>query len=216
MSCFDQALKTIIKPWFVIIYLCFTAISFFYFDKPTAFYFHHLALKTSFPPIFWLTKFGTGAVYMVFFLLAALFFRYIRHNKQWEARSWFLWLCVLVPNLICGILKVLIGRARPELLFDHQLYGFYGPHINELYWSFPSGHTTTVTALVLGLSILLPRFCYIFLIVGLTVISTRILLTNHYVSDVMLTGYLTTMEIGLLLFYLRQKHWLVSVTSKIK
>lgn len=204
-----------LSPGIAISYLCVTVLSFFYFDKPIAYYFHNLALKTKLPAIFWITKLGTGAIYMALFLLLALFFRYIRHNKQWEIRCWFLWLCVLVPNIICGILKVLLGRARPELLFDQQLYGFYGSHINELYWSFPSGHTTTVTSLIIGLSLLFPRFCYAFLIAGFSIIATRILLTNHYFSDVMLTSYLTLIEVGVLLFYLRRNRLFAPVINKI-
>lgn len=213
MPCFDRVLKLMMRPLVAISYLCFIVLSFFYFDKPIAYYFHSLSLKTTLPPIFWITKLGTGAIYMSLFLLLALFFRYIRQNKQWEARSWFLWLCVLIPNIVCGVLKVCLGRARPELLFDHHIFGFYGVHTNQLYWSCPSGHTTTVTGLALGLSILFPRFCYAFLIAGLGVISTRVFLTNHYLSDVMFTGYLTFLEMGFLLFYLRRKNWLSSVIN---
>ena len=144
---FDRLFKTVTKPWVAISLGMFIIISFFYFDKPVAYFFHVLDLKQHYPIVYWITNLGIGAVDLTLLFLFALFFRYIRRNKQSEARSWFLFLCVLIPNIICVALKTLLGRARPELLFDKSLYGFYGFHTNSQFWSLPSGHTTTVMGL---------------------------------------------------------------------
>ena len=211
MSPFDRLLRIMLQPWVAVSYLSFTVLSFLYLDKPIAYFLHGLEIKTRVPLIYWITKLGQGAVYMALFFILAVFFRYMRRNKEFETRSWFLLLCVLVPNIICGILKVLLGRARPELWFDSQLFGFYGMHFNASFWSFPSGHTTTIAGLVFGLSIVFPRYFYAFIVSGLVVISTRVLLTDHYLSDVMATGYITLLEVGMLLVLLRRKAWLRSV-----
>ena len=117
---------------------------------------------------------------------------------------WFLWLCVLVPSLVCLVLKVLLGRARPDLLFNEHLYGFFGLKTHAPYWSFPSGHTTTVMGFVFGLSVLFPRKCYLFILAGSIVVLSRILLTHHYLSDVMAASYLALLEVGLLFWWSRR------------
>ncbi len=208
---FDRLLKTMLQPWVAMGYLCFVVLSFFYFDKPVAYFFHGLPLKAKLPLLSLVSMVGVGFAYIAVFFLLALFFRYIHRSKEYEARSWFLWLCVLIPNLICLVFKLLLGRARPELLFDSQLYGIYGMHFTRPFWSFPSGHTTTITGLVFGLCVVFPRHCYAFLFAGLLVISTRVILTQHYLSDVLTTAYLTLLEVGLVLIILRRKAWLSSV-----
>ena len=205
MTAFDRLFNIMIRPWIAISYICFIVLSFVYFDKPVAYFFHNLDLKINLPLLSWITKLGIGAVYMIGLLLLALFFRYIHRNKQWEVRSWFLWLCVLGPNLISLVLKVLLGRARPVLLFDEKLYGFFGLHSSSDFWSMPSGHTTTVMGLMFGLSIVFPRYFMAFILSGLVIISTRILLTDHYISDVLVTSYLTLIEVGVLLYFARRQ-----------
>lgn len=213
MAPFDRFLKTMLRPWVAGCYLGIVVLSFFYFDKLSAYYLHDLNLQVKLPFIYWLTCIGAGEIYISALFLLALFCRYILRNKEWEARTWFLWLCILFPYLICGVLKVTLGRARPDLLFDSQLFGFYGMHFTSTYWSFPSGHTTTIMALVLGLSIIFPRHCCAFLMTGILVVSTRVLLAQHYLSDVMATSYLTLLEVGLLLMVLRRKDWLTLAFS---
>ncbi len=208
MKFFDRLLTVMTKPWAVLSYISVCIVSFLYLDKPIAYYLHGLDLKTNIPLVYWCTQLGEGLIYIVSFGLLALFFRYIRPNKQWEARAWFLWLCVLIPYFICGVLKVTLGRARPELLFNEQLYGFYGFHTHSPFWSMPSGHTTTITCLVLGLCILFSRYSIAFILAGVVVILTRILLTHHYLSDVLVSSYLAFLEVGLLVYLLKRKAWL--------
>ena len=208
MTPFERIEKNMLRPWVAIPYLCFVTMSFLYFDQSIALYFHQMNLRLKLPFIHWLTHLGTGELYVAGLFILALYFRYVRPIKKHEVRCWFLWLCVFVPYFICAILKINLGRARPELFFDKQLYGFYGFHLNSQYWSFPSGHTSAITGLGLGLVILFPRYCYAFVMSGLLLISTRVLLTNHYCSDVLTTVYLTSLEIVLLVLVLRRKAWL--------
>ncbi len=211
MSPFDRLLKTMLQPWIAASYVGFTVLSFFYFDKPIAYFFNGFALLKTLPLLKLIAAIGINKIYIVGLFLLFMFFRYIRRDKEWEARLLFLWLCVLVSSLICFVLKVLLSRARPELLFDNQLYGFYGMQLNPKFWSFPSGHTTTITSLAFGLCIVFPRHCYAFLLTGLLILSTRIFLSKHYLSDVMLTSFLTLLEVRLLLSLLHRRAWLTSV-----
>ena len=208
MSPFDRSLKTMLQPWVAISWLSFVVLSFFYLDEPIARFFYELDLRSKLPVLYWLTNLGVGEFYIAGLFLLAMFYRYVRPNQLKQTRSWFLWLCIIFPYVVCLVLKVCLGRARPELLFSHHIYGFFGLHFQHMYWSFPSGHTTTIMGLVFGFIVLFPRYCYLFFFAGLMVVSTRVLLTNHYLSDVLMTSYLTLLEIGLVLLFLRRKAWL--------
>ncbi|KTC84162.1 phosphatase PAP2 family protein [Legionella brunensis] len=208
MSPFDRLLAIMTKPGVMIGYVGLIVLSFLYFDKPIAEYFYNFDVRKHLALIGWITKLGLGVLYMSLFFILAVFFRYIRTNREWEARAWFLFMCVVIPNAICVFLKVLFGRARPNLWIHNDLYGFYGLQFHAPFWSFPSGHTTTIMSVVFGLSIVFPRYCYALLLTGITVAMSRVLLTHHYLSDVLVAGYLSLLEIGILLCFLRRKSWL--------
>lgn len=205
MSEFDKLFKIMTRFPIVMAYILVIAGSFFYLDKPVAYFFHAMDLKQQIPLLSWITNLGIGAVDISLLFLFALLFRYVYRNKQWETRCWFLFLCVFIPNLICVVLKLLLGRARPELLFEQSLFGFYGLHANSQFWSFPSGHTTTVMSLIFGLSVVFPRYILAFLVTGFIIIATRVLLTDHYLSDVLATTYLTLIEIGWLTPFINKR-----------
>ncbi|KTD21375.1 phosphatase PAP2 family protein [Legionella londiniensis] len=212
MTPFQRLFSTLTNPWVATIYWGFIAISFIYFDLPVAKYLHQLDLRHNFPLLNWLTKLGIGGIYFVGFFLLGLFFRYVYPKKQWEYKAWFLWFCVVIPSTICLFLKVTLGRARPGLYFDDQLYGFYWLQKNAPFWSFPSGHTTNIMGLVFGLSIIFPRFGYYFIVPGFCITLTRVLLTHHYLSDVLAAAYLAMLEIGLFYIWLKRKYWLIART----
>lgn len=214
MTPFERLLAIMIKPLVMVSCIGVIVVSFLYFDRPIAHYLHGVDLRNNLSCLNWFTMLGLSPLYLIPLFLLALFFRYIRHNRTWEVRTWFLWLCVLFPTIICLILKMLLGRARPDLLFgSSQQYGFYGWHTDASYWSFPSGHTTTAMGLVFGLCVLFPRFFYMFISLGLFLVSSRILLTHHYLSDVMSAAYLALLEVGLLLWWFKRKNLLIQGCS---
>jgi len=206
---FERLLKIMIKPYVLMSYLALIILSILYADRPIAYYFHAFNFHWGLPFLKGLTLFGASIFYIGPLFILALYFRYVHVNKVWEKRSWFLWLCVFIPNSICLLLKIGIGRARPDLLFKEHLYGFYGFKTHAPYWSFPSGHTTTVMGLMFGLCILFPRYSYAYLLFGVLVVITRVMLTHHYLSDVLTAGYLTLIEVGLLYYWLKSKNRLL-------
>jgi membrane-associated phospholipid phosphatase len=205
MTPFERIFNAMTRPVPMIGYALLVVLSFFYMDKSIVFYVQSLHLDSHFPVLWLLTHLGESVVYLMALLLMAVFFRYVVHHPLWEERSLFLWLCVLIPNLICLALKILLGRARPELLLNEHLYGFYGLQYSSLYWSLPSGHTTTILGLVCGLSVLFPKKTWFFLITGLIVVASRVLLLQHFLSDVLVAAYLVLLEVGILVLVLRRK-----------
>lgn len=207
MSPFDRLFTLMTKPLAVVLYLSAIALLVFDFDKPIALYFYFLNLRIHLPILDFITRLGLGSIYIPTFFVLALFFRYIVVKREWEARAWFLLLCVAIPGIICLMLKVIFGRARPIALLYHH-YGFYGIKWNAYYWSFPSGHTSAIMGVMLGLCIVFPRYFYAFLLVGIMVALTRVFLGHHFLSDILFAAYLALLEVGLLLCVLRRKSWL--------
>lgn len=208
MSPFDKLFKIMTKPLVAFIYVSLIVLFFVYFDKPLTSYLYILDSRHGFPILSYVTRLGIGALYLPTFIILGLFFRYIRKNYECEARAWFLLLCLFIPSIICVFLKITLGRARPSMFFEAQQYGFYWFQLNPHFWSFPSGHTTTIMGVVMGLGVVFPRYFYALLLTGIAVALSRVLLTHHYVSDVMTATYLTMLEIALILYVLRRKSWL--------
>lgn len=213
---FNRIAAVAIQPISIVSAFLFCIISFFYLDLPLAVYLYHLDLENSAPILSWLTSFGLGMVYLTLFIIAGLLFRFHLKNRVWEARMWFLATCVTLSAGICVILKILLGRARPIMWFDFHQWGFYGLQSKSVYWSLPSGHTTNIMAVVLGLSIIFPLHARALLGAGLLIAFSRVLLTFHYLSDVVSAVYLTLLEISLLCLYLKKKGWLLPAISSDK
>lgn len=204
MYLFNKVFSFMLKPWVVISILSLVVISFFYIDKNLALYIHSLHLGEGVLVLSIITTMGISGIYLAILPILAIVL-YLFHKKTWSLRVCMLWCLVFFPTLITYVLKNFLGRARPIALFNNDLFGFFGYTRAENFHSFPSGHTTTITGLMLGLLILFPRYCYLFLLIGFSVMFSRVFLTWHYLSDVLMTFYLVTLEVGLLVYITKRK-----------
>lgn len=205
MKVVERWISFLTHPMVMILYLAMIVACYFWADQPVALYVHSLKLSLHYPILNWITQLGRSIIWLLILPALILFFRYMRRDKQSELRFCFMF-CVLVSATgICFILKNLLGRARPDLLFSQHLFGFFGFHRDHLYHSFPSGHTTQMTAVVLSLVLLYPRYRWILVSLGLVIVATRVLLTYHYLSDVLATAYLVVLEFKLLLYIVAQQ-----------
>lgn len=177
-------------------------------DKPLAIFAHEHIINGWYALFNGITQLGRNVIYMVILPLAALFFHFAKRNQLTSERLWFLFFCVLIPNIICGVLKVSLGRARPEWLFLADVYGFHGPDFNSNFWSFPSGHTTTVMGMAIGLLFLMPRYGLYFLTIGVIVAFSRVAIGQHYLSDVLSALYLTSLELAIIIPFTRKRGYL--------
>jgi len=109
----------------------------------------------------------------------------------------FIFISISASGLINMLVKWLAGRHRPINFFDKGLFGF--DHFHTIYelMSFPSGHTVTVFSLAVAVSILFPRTSIAAFITAISIGMTRIIITSHYLSDVIAgtagIGILSTM-----------------------
>jgi len=83
------------------------------------------------------------------------------------------------------LLKVLLGRARPLLFLQQKGYGFYGVQWGDLFHSFPSGHTMAAFALAIPFPWYFPRCRFLFMSVAALLAVSRLLLLDHFVSDLL-------------------------------
>lgn len=204
MQQFDRWFKRLTHPLSIILFISLLVLSMVYWDRPLAECFYYLHLKTQFPIIAWFSNMGAAILYIAGLPLMAFVYRYLIHNKTVEIRWWFLWCCVTVPSVINFILKMIIGRARPQLWIDSHIQGAFGWHTEGLFHSCPSGHTTAVVGMLIGLVILFPRYRYAYLFLALALVMTRVLLAHHYLSDVLISCYLVFIELKI--FFIILKH----------
>jgi len=188
--------KTILLYFFMTVLL--TVLSYVYLDRDLALYFHshedpHVKAFFSF-----LTTFGNSAWYFVPSLILWVYFRKVHKAKEALMAKY-----IFVTNLVAGVLvwlfKVPFGRARPKLFFEDHLYGFQWFEVTPKLVSFPSGHTITVISTAVALSLLFPKWKYVFLPLGAIIAFSRVVVTAHYMSDVIFASFLGTM-VALLLY----------------
>lgn len=214
MSPFQRILFQMTRPWVVIVYMCMLVILYLYADKPVAEYFASFGWRGQSVVLDGLSNIGIFEVWLVFFVVAALYFRYIRVNKLWEQRAWFMWFNIVFTGAICIVLKISLGRARPDLWLSDHIFGFYGFHLTPKYWSLPSGHTTTIMTLTFALSILFPRYVVMLVGFGIMIAVLRVLLVFHYMTDILFAAWLALIEVGLLYSLLQKRSWLPLVIRK--
>jgi membrane-associated phospholipid phosphatase len=103
-----------------------------------------------------------------------------------------LYLCTAgaIAIIIGDGLKYLLGRYRPVMLFEHNLYGL---HFFSSKWaknSTPSGHTLRAFSLLTALSLLQRRLMGVFLALAALIGVSRVLVTAHYPSDVVFGAFI--------------------------
>ena len=184
------SLKLLANPVFGIIWLLLSVLSYCFFDQLVALFIHAHQNSVVHAVADFITRFGEGAPYLILFGFMFLLNRYKLKIKK-EANKWFYLLAaVVVSGLLCDILKFILGRARPQQLFSEHVYGLYFFKSEYLWVSLPSGHATTAAAVAIGLALLWPRYWKYSFTAALLIGLSRIVLTVHYVSDVMVGFYL--------------------------
>lgn len=130
------------------------------------------------------TRFGISTWYIIASAVLYLFFRYIYKNYLNAARSLFVFFSLSISGIFINIIKWFAGRHRPVGFFQHGYFGFSYFGTGYELTSFPSGHAQTAFALATALTILFPRWGIPLFVAAGAVGISRIILTSHYLSDV--------------------------------
>lgn len=164
-----------------------------------------------------ITKFGEGYFeIMVILFLGYMIYR--NHEKKQE-----LWILIkgvfysfLFSGILVNILKRLIGRERPYVAFNPDNFHsvLYMIKNNMLfdsrYQSFPSGHTITIFSTVwfLYLNTESKAVKGLLIFIGVMVGLSRIYLSYHWFSDVMMSIFLSYKVARIINLKLREKNHL--------
>jgi membrane-associated phospholipid phosphatase len=137
-----------------------------------------------------ITRLGLSTPYLAAAFAGFIYLRFFKKNAMLANAAAFLLAAVALSGLANDLVKVLVGRSRPELLISQGVYGFK-PFTNQYYYaSFPSGHANTIAALCYGLGVVTGRFRHILLGIALAVMASRVILGAHFPSDVLFGAYL--------------------------
>lgn len=102
----------------------------------------------------------------------------------------FLFLAVALPGIASGIVKRVIGRARP--LADGDIFTYRPFDWTDAYASLPSGHTTAAFAVLVAFGSLWPRLLPLLLLYAAGIGVSRIIGSFHHVSDVIAGAFAGT------------------------
>jgi membrane-associated phospholipid phosphatase len=99
-------------------------------------------------------------------------------------------LTVLTYMFIAGILKIVIGRARPQFFIETGFYGFsFLDGYHSYFRSFPSSHSATAFALAYFFAkAKKPHLKKVIYLIATLLVSSRLFLKEHYLSDLILGG----------------------------
>ncbi len=169
-----------------VITLCI--LSYLFADIQTALWFHALENTLLYQVFEKITLFGDSLGYLIGGALLFVVFR--KWNLSWASRGLFLFSTVAISGLSADLIKYIAGRARPKLYFNEQLYGFDFFRCEHAWISFPSGHSATAFSVALLLAILYPRWRFAALFGGILIAFSRLVLAQHYISDVIAGSFL--------------------------
>ena len=209
---------TFLRIWWIRLALtacaCLAIVSLMPYDIPLAIMFEdrpqwlHTILKI-------LTEFGKAEFYLIpaGIMAAYGFWKSMQMAEgskffnAWRQIAWqglYVFTSTAMSGLGVHLFKAIFGRARPRMI-DDGVIGFHWFQIGSDYASFPSGHTMTVFAVALAMSMFFPKWKTAFLAFALLVASTRVLLTAHFLTDV-LAGVLLAYWITKLITILFKKY----------
>jgi undecaprenyl-diphosphatase len=101
-----------------------------------------------------------------------------------SVRAGFLFLAIGVPGLFTGVVKRIIGRARPFVGGAPDAFLYHPFAWSPAYASMPSGHTTTAFAAAVAIGALWPRARTAMWIYAGVILISRVVVTAHHPSDV--------------------------------
>jgi membrane-associated phospholipid phosphatase len=137
-----------------------------------------------------ISKLGLATYYLIFAAVCLLIFRFVIKKEVWSNRALFVFLSISVSGMLVIIIKFIFGRYRPKMFLQEQLYGFKFFQLKGKLTSFPSGHASTIVALMLALYFINPKYRVIYFVIALVIVISRVLVCHHYLTDAVFGSYL--------------------------
>ena len=173
------------------ILVLFCLAGYFFFDLPIAKYcnsiFSNVKLRRILKDI---SKLGLATYYLIFAAVVFVFFKFIRKRETWSNRALFVFLSISLSGVLVLVTKFVFGRYRPKMFFKEQLYGFEFFQLKGKLTSFPSGHASTIVALMLSLYFISPKYRVVYFIIAFVIVISRVFVCHHYLTDVVVGAYM--------------------------
>ena len=108
------------------------------------------------------------------------------HNflKKFQNFNILILLTVFISGVITQIIKHVVGRPRPNEVNLGGEFNLKFFTLDSSFHSFPSGHATTIFAVALVLSLLIPKLRYFFYLLAAIVSLSRVVVEAHFITDV--------------------------------
>lgn len=169
-------------------------------DRPLAWFFKRLD-DSAFAAVFRvITEFGRAEFYFLAdgVVYAAALALCLIYAPQAPAQLYrriadmalYVFAAMAIAGLALHAAKLAIGRARPRELFEQGTYGFNPLAFVQDLNSMPSGHSQAIWTVMTALALLAPRWRWYFIAVALTISASRVVVSAHFVSDVLVGSLL--------------------------
>ena len=174
-----------------------------FLDRPIAEHFAHDARPEVYTTFKYLSALGNAVPYLVAALLLAVGARVASSFTAFEETraklrrlmdaGVFVILTLAVSGALLNIMKIVIGRQRPEAWIDDGNPVFMIPFSLDFGMNaFPSGHTQVAFAVAASLVLIYPRYDLAYIGVACVIGFSRIATYDHYVSDVVFSVWLSS------------------------
>lgn len=151
----------------------------------------------------------------IIFLLSFAIYRFLKRVSRWRLAlyelalvSGFVFAAVGGTGILVNLLKRLFGRGRPAVFEEFGAFDFQYLLNDWTFQSFPSGHSTTAMATAMVVGFLAPRFFRLFLIVALVTGVSRVVVGDHYPTDVLAGFALGAVGTYAVRNYFARRRWL--------
>lgn len=117
---------------------------------------------------------------------------YLFQQRLFQNTSVIYMLGILASLLFSSLLKFSLGRARPVMMHEEDLYGFFGFQTEQLFHAMPSAHTAVAMAAFWCIWFLIPKagLRAFALLVFIIIIAGRLFLGEHYPGDLIAGAWL--------------------------
>ena len=187
-SSMNRTAKIILLSFPIVVLFC--VVGYFFFDLSIAKYCNSVFSNNKIRRILKdISKLGIATFYLICSAVIFMFFRFIRKREIWSNRALFVFLSISSSGMLVLITKFIFGRYRPKMFFKEQLYGFEFFQLKGKITSFPSGHASTIVALMLSLYFISPKYRVIYFIIAFVVVISRVFVCHHFLTDVVVGSY---------------------------
>ena len=161
-----------------------------------------------------ITELGDSLWYFLIIISVFLFSLIGKKTKLISVKKWlylknltyFSFFYLVLVGLITQILKHIIGRPRPNYVDFEIGTSFKFFSTDASFHSFPSGHSSTIFAVALILSLLIPSLRLFFLLFGFIVALSRVVVGAHFTTDIVASGLIAIILYKIYLIILEKRY----------